>query len=226
MPQKCYAISCNEPAIAKNLCDKHRKRLERHGHIETTRSPDWGSREKHPAYKSWCGLVRYHRHSIPSEWLGDFWAFVKAIPEKPSEEARIHRCDRSAPWSANNLYWKEPRLSKEARRDRAAYMREWQRRAREADPDYFKNADLKKHYGVTLDWYNEQLAKQGGNCAICRKPEAALIKGKQVALAVDHCHDTGTVRGLLCMSCNRAIGLLRHDAGLLKAAIEYLDTQE
>ena len=224
MPQKCHAIGCNEPAIVKCLCDKHRKRLERHGHIETTRSEDWGKREKHPAYKSWCGLVRFHKQSIPTAWANDFWDFVKNVPKKPSEKARAWRARQDEPWSSSNFYWKEPRVDADIRAQRATYMREWQRASRAADPEYFKDKDLKKNYGVTLDWYKEQSAKQGDVCAICRQPETSVIRGKVLSLAVDHCHDTGKVRALLCSACNTGIGSLKHDRDLLQKAIAYLET--
>lgn len=77
-----------------------------------------------------------------------------------------------------------------------------------------------KKFGLTVVDYNNLLAKQNGVCGICKKPEAANKR-----LAVDHCHDTGIVRGLLCMQCNTAIGKL-NSKELLSAAIEYfmLDT--
>jgi hypothetical protein len=225
MPLKCHVINCSKPVVSKGFCDTHRKRLQRHGHLDQTRPVDWGSREKHPAYRSWSNLLRFHKLDTHPEWINDFWAFAASIPEKPSSESKAHRADSAKPWGPDNFYWKEPRISPERRKQKAAYMRGWSKIAREANPDYFKNADLKKHYGVTLDWYNEQLFKQGGVCAICRNPETAIIHGKQISLAVDHCHDTGAVRGLLCKACNQAIGQLRHDVGLLKAAIEYLDAQ-
>lgn len=224
MPQTCHSIGCNEPALAKGLCDKHRKRLARHGHTEPTRSEDWGKREKHPAYKAWCGLVRHHRQRIPAEWLNDFWAFVKDVPEKPAGRSRAFRPDVNENWSSSNFYWKEPRINVEKRKDNAAYMREWQRAMRAANPDYSKNSDLKRTYGVTLDWYREQQTKQGNTCAICGKPETTVINGKTVSLAVDHCHNTGKVRGLLCVPCNRGIGMLKHDRDLLQKAIAYLET--
>jgi hypothetical protein len=224
MPQTCHVIGCNEPVVAKSLCNTHYKRFYRHGHTEPTRSEDWGKREKHPAYKAWCGLVRYHRERIPVEWLNDFWAFVKEIPEKPSAAARAFRPRSNEPWSANNFYWKEPRVSVEKRKNKAEYMRQWQKAMRAANPEYSKNADLKRNYGVTLDWYKEQHAKQGGVCAICSKPETAVIHGKQLSLAVDHCHDTGKVRALLCTTCNRGIGMLKHDRDLLQKLIAYLET--
>lgn len=65
---------------------------------------------------------------------------------------------------------------------------------------------------------------QGGVCAICHKPETATRRGKLKALAVDHCHDTGLVRGLLCVECNTGIGKLREDTAILRSAIRYLET--
>jgi hypothetical protein len=223
MPAKCHVINCNHPVIAKGLCNTHYKRLYRNGHLENTRPEDWGRREKHPAYKSWCYLVRYHRQRIPAEWLKDFWSFANSIPEKPSSEAQVHRPNPEINWSSENFYWKEPRFDKETRANRAKYMREWQRAARAADPDYGKNSDLKKLYGVTLDWYKEQHAKQGGVCAICNQPETSVIRGKTLSLAVDHCHDTGKVRALLCSACNTGIGSLKHSRDLLQKAIAYLE---
>lgn len=220
MPVKCHVIDCTKPAVSKGLCDTHRKRLERHGHLDQTRPVDWGSREKHPAYRAWSGLMRYHKRSTCPEWVNDFWAFVNSVPEKPSSESQACRPDSNLPWGPNNFYWKEPRMLDESNAARAIYMRE----LRNANPEYFKNTYLKKLYGVTLDWYKEQSAKQGDACAICNQPETAVIRGKVISLAVDHCHDTGKVRGLLCAACNTAIGSMKHNRDLLQKAIAYLDT--
>ena len=81
-----------------------------------------------------------------------------------------------------------------------------------------KNYDLKKHYGITLDDYNELLAKQDSLCAICGKHASESNKG----LHVDHCHERKIVRGLLCNSCNLAIGQLKHNVTILNKAIAYL----
>ena len=97
-------------------------------------------------------------------------------------------------------------------------MREYRRK----NPEIMKAIDLKKYYGLSKAEYDEMLAMQNYVCAICEQPETMLIKGKLVALAVDHCHDTNAVRGLLCNACNRAIGLLKNDTELLEKAIRYL----
>lgn len=73
-------------------------------------------------------------------------------------------------------------------------------------------------YGITHEAYDEMLAAQGGGCALC----SHVPSGNERRLAVDHCHVTKRVRGLLCGRCNRALGLLRDDPALCCAAAEYL----
>lgn len=222
MPTKCRVHNCKKPSVSKGLCDTHRKRVARHGTPEQTRPADWGAKEKHPKYKAWCGLRRYHRDAIPESWASDFWNFVKDTPDKPCGRVSVQRADPTQPWSAENFYWKEPIAPADVRADRAAYMREWSRKAREANPDYHKNIFLKRHYGIGIERYNQMLAEQRGCCAICAKPEANEIKGKIIALAVDHDHNTGAVRALLCSACNTALGLFNDDLALLDAAKAYL----
>lgn len=76
MPTKCSIHNCTKPSVSKGLCDTHRKRVARHGNPEQTRPSDWGAKEKHPKYKSWCALRRYHRDAMPENWASDFWNFV------------------------------------------------------------------------------------------------------------------------------------------------------
>ena len=82
---------------------------------------------------------------------------------------------------------------------------------------------LKTKYGITIDEYDAMHDNQGGVCAICGLPETTT-KGDGVVkrLAVDHCHTTGKVRGLLCNDCNRGIGLLKDDVALLTNSVLYL----
>lgn len=222
MPTKCLVHGCTKPAVANGLCDTHRKRVERHGSVEQTRPSDWGRREKHPAYGTWCNLRRYHKKDIPEHWRDDFWAFAAEIPTKPEQRCMAQRPDQTIPWGRDNFFWKESTISPEARESKAAYMREWQRKVRAANRDYGKDSDLRKNYGVTLEWYKAKHAEQNGRCAICGNEETAVIRGRSISLAVDHCHETGKVRGLLCRLCNNAIGALKHDPALLTAAIAYL----
>ncbi len=104
-----------------------------------------------------------------------------------------------------------------------AYMREYNRN----NPDARRNVDFKRKFGITVDKYNEMLILQKGVCAICGKPESSIDhRTKQIRnLAVDHCHSSGKVRGLLCSCCNVAIGQLKDDIALLSSAISYLQRQ-
>lgn len=86
-----------------------------------------------------------------------------------------------------------------------------------------KKHELKK-FGLSLDDYKLMLIKQNYVCAICKKPEKIKnYKTQKInSLAVDHCHDTGKVRGLLCCACNQGIGLLNHDPELIRNARLYI----
>lgn len=84
-------------------------------------------------------------------------------------------------------------------------------------PERYRNHDLRV-YGITSKDYDRMSEKQGGVCAICKKPE----KSKNGRLCVDHCHLTGKVRGLLCGNCNTGIGKLGEDIAVLEAAIRYI----
>lgn len=82
-------------------------------------------------------------------------------------------------------------------------------------------AALREHpatYGITVQDFRRMLLAQGGLCAICRQPQAK----HKLILCVDHCHDTGRVRGLLCDNCNRGIGLLGDNPKTVLAAATYL----
>lgn len=87
------------------------------------------------------------------------------------------------------------------------------------DPGKFENrrkTAIRRKYGITHNEYIELLRSQSGVCALCGKSP----NGKP--LSVDHCHETGKIRGLLCSGCNAGIGLLGDNVeGLLKA-IEYI----
>ncbi|KPK13993.1 MAG: hypothetical protein AMJ56_00350 [Anaerolineae bacterium SG8_19] len=67
------------------------------------------------------------------------------------------------------------------------------------------------------------LKAQNGVCAICNQPETHMRNGKLKALAVDHDHKSGAIRGLLCSDCNTGIGKLKDDHKVLQSAIQYLE---
>ena len=73
---------------------------------------------------------------------------------------------------------------------------------------------LKRRYGITAEEAEEMLVAQGGLCAICRTAPAAHV---------DHDHDTGEVRELLCFNCNGGLGQFKDDPEVLRAAADYVE---
>lgn len=79
---------------------------------------------------------------------------------------------------------------------------------------------LQRKFGITLQEFDCLSIAQNHVCKICNQPERVNKN-----LAVDHCHETGKIRGLLCTSCNTALGLFRDIKENLERAIRYLDEQ-
>lgn len=84
-----------------------------------------------------------------------------------------------------------------------------------------RKARLLKKFGISLLDYDALLVKQGYCCAVCGCEDWAA-GGRWGGFHVDHCHETGAVRGLLCMACNTGIGKLQDDPALLDRAAAYL----
>lgn len=80
-----------------------------------------------------------------------------------------------------------------------------------------------KRYGLTPESYKDLLEKQGGCCAICGVDTPTVARATAKYFSVDHCHDTGRVRGLLCCTCNAGLGMLKDSRDMLRRALEYLD---
>jgi hypothetical protein len=129
------------------------------------------------------------------------------------------------------------------------WFNEKQRLKREADPEKAKK-EYKERYKKNVEIYgkdflNEQkkaqrfglkpcdiqkmTEEQQNKCAICFRPETRIFtqrtperEMKVAKLCIDHCHDTGKVRGLLCHDCNTSLGKFKDDIQILQSAIEYL----
>lgn len=104
----------------------------------------------------------------------------------------------------------------------AALKTAYTRQRRERYPDSYRATDIKKRFGITLDDYKRMRDEQGNVCAICGKPETVKRNGKDRWLAVDHCHTTNKIRGLLCGKCNPMIGYSQDDPTILDKAAAYL----
>lgn len=97
-----------------------------------------------------------------------------------------------------------------------------------ANPECIEKQKLSRvrYFGINRDEYLRMSEAQGHLCAICRLPERVKIKGKLITLAIDHCHKTGAIRGLLCAACNRALGGFGANKETLARAIEYLSAPQ
>lgn len=91
--------------------------------------------------------------------------------------------------------------------------------------DSVRSSTLKMKYGISRSDYERMRDEQGGVCAICSGPETSRDPrwSKLRELAVDHCHLTGRVRGLLCFACNSGIGKFSDSPDTLRAAAIYLE---
>lgn len=99
---------------------------------------------------------------------------------------------------------------------RAAYNKEYA--ARTVNVDY----RLQRKYGISLQEYHLFLKIQESKCAICKSDDP---KTDAKMFCVDHDHTTGVVRGLLCKTCNSALGLLNEDFKIIQAAAEYVKNE-
>lgn len=127
------------------------------------------------------------------------WA--KANPDKRLESERKHRATNAEKIAATKKAWKA------ANRDKHnASNRRWK---------------LKRFGGVEV--FDALYQAQGGKCAICETDKGSSTGKDGRRLAVDHCHATGAVRGLLCGNCNRMLGLVKDSPELLRKAAQYLE---
>jgi hypothetical protein len=117
----------------------------------------------------------------------------------------------------------------ERKEQRREIQRKWYHERIKTDPHISVRQKMRKweiKLGLPRGWYAAQFERQNGLCAICGQPESTKgtrkhydVNGKR--LAIDHCHDTNTARGLLCMGCNTKLAIIE-DADFTAKAEAYL----
>ena len=85
-----------------------------------------------------------------------------------------------------------------------------------------RGKELKRLYNMSLYDYNRLLKEQDGKCAICKTENAHTTRANH--FHVDHCHETGRIRGLLCHHCNHLLGHAKDNIQILLNTIRYLKT--
>lgn len=222
---RCSVRECKRESVARGLCDLHYRRLLHHGDVEKGRPLDWGRRENHTLYNSWQWIRRGRTISVDKSWRKDFWQFVKDVGDKPSERHTLDRLDATKPIGPTNFYWREKLVFKLSGESRKQYLARFQRAYRKLHPERTQEVNLRKTHGISVAEYTAILETQNGLCAICGKQETSYVRRHKIIrrLAVDHCHDTGKIRGLLCTTCNQGIGSFNDDPRLLRKAAQYLE---
>lgn len=161
------------------------------------------------------------RRSATHVW-SSFEVFCADVRHVPDAAYGIAPLDPSKPIGPDNYRWfnsVEGKFDFSTKEGRAAYMR-----ARRADGSgSWRDRHLRKNYGIDEVERHRMEIAQGGLCAICNQPETKIQQSGVRRLSVDHDHDTGKIRALLCASCNQGIGYLRDDPELIRKAADYCE---
>lgn len=135
-----------------------------------------------------------------------------AVRRLSDAERKFSRAAASKAWHERNPEYKKGWVSNNKDRNRASQQKYYRK-----NPDARKNTVLKNRYGITLAERDAMLMQQGG-CAVCGSGNSGTYKDWQT----DHSHQTGKVRGILCIQCNIMLGAARDSIQTLSAAIAYL----
>lgn len=238
----CLVQSCNRVEYARGWCGKHYKHWNRFGHpLPQNRRPGGPGKPGGTCSVEGCEELFYCRTYCQSH--GERWRRngdplggnrspraqpIKTKHDTPVGHRYCRKCDTVKPvaefYKSKTLpggigfYCKvciRTDMDDRKSRDPERYLALSRRRAH--------RSLLLKKFGMTRDEYDEQIATQGGVCKICKQPETAETKtGVIRMMAVDHCHVSGRVRGIICDACNRGLGAFKDNVASLAAAIEYL----
>lgn len=197
--KQCSVDGCGSTAIARGWCSKHYNRWNRTG------SPDLVAR------RTTCSQDGCTRWTVGQGLCGKHYSALVSYPKRKaallaSKAGRIcgwcgEPIDPSRP--AKTIYCSRTCKQNEVKasgRQREAALRSY----------------YKRQYGLTVEEVERMRAR---GCDICG---ASNGSGRWGQLHIDHCHDTGKVRGVLCGHCNSGVGYFRNDPSLLRAAIKYL----
>jgi len=244
-PRKtCSIEGCSRRHFGHGLCGMHYQRLQVHGDVNHER-PRWhgGRRKGHPLHNKWC-MVRARIGGYDPAW-NDFDRFLTDVGERPDNCALV-AADPREPIGPSNFAWRligkgHPKPNRKSMKCSVAdcgrpsraiglcalhYDRWIKRGSLEArtptgtDPAKMAAKIYRtrlRQYGLTAETYDALNETQGGKCDMCGGTNP---NGKR--LSIDHDHDTGVVRALLCACCNTGIGMFGESEDRLRKAIAYL----
>lgn len=149
---------------------------------------------------------------------------IKENKRRISVESYYRVRGNNVPFRGRNYNTDYEKLTKKEQRKR--YREKNKDKIKERSKEYtLKSVDkrkeyyLKKFFKMSLEDYNNMLSSQNNSCKICGAHESEFTK----KLAVDHCHETGKIRGILCHNCNKSLGSFKDSIEILQRAIDYLN---
>ena len=145
---------------------------------------------------------------------------IRCLEEKPFSEFHKYKTQKDG----LHYYCKVCRKTIENNDNRRNYSKKYRSQKISNFPEHYKHHKRKKRYGITPEQYLKMFSDQEGKCLICGQPETCLYRDQIRSLAVDHNHETGQVRGLLCNGCNNGLGRFKDDPSLLRLAAAYLES--
>lgn len=155
---------------------------------------------------------------------------LKRTPEQIAEDIRAQQktccvCNIRKPFSSfYNFKNKSDNKGYRCKECDDLAKKKWTENNPERAYESMRGRNLKARFGISLEDYKKMLSSQNGECAICGTKENNTGGArKDWNFAVDHDHDTGKIRGLLCNNCNRGLGLLKDSANLLRKAALYVE---
>lgn len=215
----CSVEGCQRSVRSKGWCNKHY--LKYYRKAEDYKQIVFGENlRNHPFYIIWW--QRKNDNVLSDEWKNDLRRFINDISPKPEGNYFLVRI-RNEPFGPNNFKWQEHLKRKEGETRKDWWARK--RAARiAANPSMESDRNINRRYGISRAQYDELLKLQNDGCAICGQRETSFDPraGTVKKLAVDHCHKTNKIRGLLCWRCNGTIGKLEDDIELLDKMRAYL----
>lgn len=165
---------------------------------------------------------RVLRHADGQTGWPSIAAFIKDIGDDLHDRQTIVAVNADRPIGPDNWKW-ELSLFYQFDTTTPEGRNAYETVVRERNPLRHRAREFLKRFGLTLEQYYVMHDAQQGLCGCCNRPETVKRGGKTKWLAVDHCHSTGAIRGLLCVNCNNGIGRFRDDPVLLRKAADYLD---
>jgi len=162
------------------------------------------------------------------------WSRFKShdLPIKTLPEGIVHICKIHGELTPDEAYKNDNYSSYQCYECKKNAMKKFDEKNPNRDTNILKKnwyiGKGKNKVKVTKEYYEELLQKQDGSCAICGNPETMIRADKKgiKRLAIDHCHKTKIIRGLLCQMCNQALGHMKDSIERLESAIRYLKAHQ